>query len=175
MAAGVVGVVWSVGDAMNWVEVEAHATVAGYTFTRTGTANVAISCCTVLQHHGWDLTGEVLVVVAAVVVPVAAALWSPSQVGAAALAGAALVLAAGPLSVAAMLNAPATFAEVGEAPVDVRPGGLLLSGHGLPGLWLALVAAVGMLLLAVVRAISGGDVNEARRSRLGARISDPTA
>lgn len=143
MLAGVVGLAWAIGDAMNWEQTEVHATVAGYTFRATGTSTVTQSCCTLLDNHGWDLTGQIALVAAAVLVPLFAAAWRPVS----------FALTAGPLSSVVRLSAQITPASLGITQVQVHQGGLVVSRHGLLGLWLALLAVVVLVLVAVGRAL----------------------
>ena len=96
MLAGAVGIVWAIGDAMDWEQTTVHATTADYTFRATGTATVTQSCCTLLDNHGWALAGQIILVAVAVLIPVVAAAWAPVSFGVAALVGAALALVAGP-------------------------------------------------------------------------------
>jgi hypothetical protein len=153
MLAGAVGVVWTVGNAMNWEQTTVHATAADYTFRATGTATVTQSCCTLLDNHGWALAGQFVLVAVAVLVPVVAAAWHQVSFGVAALVGAALALVAGPLSTVARLAQQVTPASLRLSDTQVQQGGLVVSRNGELGLWLALLAGVALVLVAVGRAL----------------------
>jgi hypothetical protein len=152
---GAVGVAWGIGTTMNWMHYRAHATAHGYTYRSTGTATITHECCTLLNNHGWSLTSQLLFIVLAVLIPVLAVVWRPRGFGVAALIGAAVALVASPLSTVIRLGRPAA-ANMGVTPAEVTQGGLQLSQHGLPGLWIALVATAVLAVLAVGRAFQTG-------------------
>lgn len=153
MAAGATGIVWAAGNAMNWVQTNVHATVSGYRFQATGTSTLTSSCCTLLDHHDWSLAGQLVIVVTGVLVPVLAASWRTVSFGAAALVGVALALLAPPLTSVVQLSQILTPDDLGIGASQLKDGGLIVSRHGLPGLWVALLAAVAFTLLAAGRAL----------------------
>jgi hypothetical protein len=148
MLVGLVGIAWGIGDAMNWHQVRVHATTTGYTFKSTGTATIIHSYGSLLHLHGWMLSGSVLITVLAVLIPVLAAVWRPTGFGVAAIIGAALALVALPLSEVVYLRRPLTAASLDVTPAQVHQGGYVMSQHGLPGLWIAIIAAAVLVLLA---------------------------
>jgi hypothetical protein len=151
MAAGAVGIAFAIGTAMNWREVQVHATTLDWTFKATGTATLVESCCTVLDAHEWSLAGEVLLMVLAVIVPIVALAFTPVRFSISALVGAAIALTAGPLSGVAWLTQPVTASSLGIPSSQAQQGAYLFSQHGLPGLWVALLAPLALGLLALGR------------------------
>jgi hypothetical protein len=138
------------------VQVRIHATATGFRFTQTGTGTVTHSCCALVHQHGWTLWGNALVMLLAIVIPVLAALWRPIAFGAAALGGAALMLLAGPISDIVYLRQHLTPADVGLSAQQATQGSIGVSTHGLPGLWIAIIASVIFAIFAIGHALRIG-------------------
>jgi hypothetical protein len=152
---GAVGIAWGIGNAMSWVQYRAHATATGYTYISTGTATITHQCCKLSTHHGWSLTSQLLMMGLAVVIPVVAVLWRPTGFGVAAVIGAAFALVALPLSTVIRLRGSAAT-NMGVTPAQIKRGGLHLSQHAMPGLWLVLLATAVLAILALGRALQTG-------------------
>ena len=148
------GVVYGIGDAMNWLRVNYHATAAGYTYQRTGTAFLHVDCCTLLDHHGWSLWTEVVRLGLGVVLPVLAAILLRTRVGLSALAATGFLLCAAPLSGVVGLAQTITPDRLGIGYETVTTSGLQLTQQGLPGLWIAFGAALALLALAGLRGLT---------------------
>jgi hypothetical protein len=152
MLAASVAVVWAVGDAANWVKATYAIPAGSGTFTATGTNMRSTSCCTPLSLVGWERSQAVAVLVLGVVVPIVAALWVPVRVGVAAIIGAALVTLSGVASEFATLSQP-VLPITRSATATSQSYQVTTTLHGLPGLWVALVSAVVLLLVAVGRGL----------------------
>jgi hypothetical protein len=152
---GAAGVAWGIGNAMSWVQYRAHATATGYTYFSTRTATITHECCTLSTRHGWSLTSQLLLMGLAVVIPVLAVLWRPTSFGVAAVIGAAVTLVALPLSTVIRLQRSAAI-NMGVTPAQIKQGGLHLSQHAMPGLWIVILATAVLVILALGRALQAG-------------------
>jgi hypothetical protein len=152
--AGVVGITYSVATAFAWFNIHLHATVPGFRYTLTGTPNVTVQFGSLVKEHGWTLAGDLLLIVLVPLVLLIAAYSAPPRISAAMFIGAALAMLAGPIAATATLATPVTAAALHLSPQDVSASGVVITQHGLPGLWIAIIAATAVGFAGVARAIS---------------------
>jgi hypothetical protein len=141
---------------MSWYEWHIHATASDWTFAATGTRDLVWQSASLTHEHGWSLGGDLLLIGLAASIPVLLGFWTPARPGAAALMGAGLALLAYPLYAIAYLAEPLTRAAVGMSKANAKAARAVFSQHGLPGLWMALVAVGALLLIGFGRAVYAG-------------------
>jgi hypothetical protein len=152
--AGVVGITYSVATAFAWFNIHLHATVSGFRYTLTGTPDLTVQFGSLVKEHGWTLAGDLLLIVLVPLVLLVAAYSAPPRISAAILIGAALAMLAGPIAAIATLATPVTAAALHLSPQNVAASGVIITQHGLPGLWIATISAAAVGFAGIARAIS---------------------
>jgi hypothetical protein len=153
LLAAVIGITYAIGFAMNWTETTVRATTPDYTFNATGTAEVSERCCTLADSRGWDLAGDLHLIIVSVLVLLVAAAWRPGWAGFGALVGAGAVMAAFPLSGLINASETRTAEDLGFPSRQITEAGLTVERTSLIGLWVTIIAAAAVLILAAVRAL----------------------
>lgn len=149
------GGLYVIGDSLNWLERVTHATVDGYRFTASGTSTVTTRCCTLLDRTGWELGAELALLVLAIAVPLLAACWRLRATSLGLIAATGLLLLASPLSALVQIADGYTPAKAGIGATQLQEGGIRVSQHVLPGLWIALGASVSLVIFAALRGLGG--------------------
>jgi hypothetical protein len=125
-----------------------------FTITASNGASRTITAGNAFANPGLVIAGDVLVMAALVAVVVVAALWRPTRLGAALLAGATIPMAAQAISALVQLGEASPAQQVGLSPSQASAAGLTVTAGPTPVFWVycifvgALIACCAWLLLA---------------------------
>ena len=117
-----------------------------YTLSSSVSGTQTITAGNAFSQPGWVIAGEILVMIAVVVVAVLAALWRPMRQGAALLAGAIIPMAAQAISALIQVGQTTPASEFGLSQSQASQIGLSISNGLTPIFWVYCVFVIALLI-----------------------------
>lgn len=108
----------------------------GYTLRIASGASSYQTAGNAFANPGWVITGDLLTMIAVVLVVVVAALWRPVREGAWLLAGAVIPMAAQAISALILVGQPTSPAQFGFSQSEASAAGLTITNSLTPAFWL---------------------------------------
>jgi hypothetical protein len=150
--AAITAIAYAAGTLMAWVRTtwRIQTDAPGVLWTSTGTREKHLDCCTLLDLPGWEQAESILLLLSIATIIVVAMALRPPRPAALAAVSAAVVMLAAPLYSVVRLDK-----EIPPSSCATQAGGqscqVLGSTSGLPGLWIAFLAAGVVVVLAIGR------------------------
>jgi len=148
---------WVIGTWMPWTSTDWHTNTPGFTFPSTGTKDVVTSCCVAFRNQTMpNNVRQALIMAFVLVAAITVAFLVPRSLAGIALLTIGVLYLADPLSWLYQIarSNPNAVSLGGFSAKVVQSGQITASVSGMPGGWITLAAAFGLIVLGIFRLIS---------------------